>query len=169
MAKPYAKPALAVLVACSLFGAPDALAAKTSWDVAPEMKSKVKRFIKMSPVLQDMRFHKVPNSYVFATNEPKGRMMPVYEFIACLSLTNDGVEMDVDFGDELDIGLYGVSFPGGTWDVQLRLREVEHFEFTDKETAYVVDRLAIGTLQFKNHKKKMRAVRQLTSTCFGGA
>ena len=149
-----------------LLGASGAHGAKTSWDIVPKMKSKVKHFIKTSPVLQDMRFYKAPNSYVFAANEPKSRMMPVYEFLACLSLTNEGAEMNVDSGGGYDIALNGVSFPGGTWDVQLRLKEVEHFEFIDKEIAYVVDRLIIGTLRFRNHKKKMRAVRQLTAACF---
>lgn len=134
------------------------------WRIAPDMKGNVEAYIENATELQDMRFYAVANDWVYANHKDSGQMMRVYDFLACLALTNDGADMDVDWGGGYDIDLSNVTFPGGAWDVQLRLRESH--DKIDKDVIYVVDRLIVGTLNLRNHKTKMRAVRQLLQDCF---
>ena len=136
------------------------------WRIKADMKPQVEEFIKSSPSLEDMRTGTMTEDMVYAVNAPDSRMMRVTELLACLSLSNSGSDMEVDSGGGYDIAIYGVQFPGGTWDVSLRLREVEQIDMLDKRTVYVVDRLIVGTLRMRDRNQKLTAVHNMAEACF---
>ncbi|MEG3619830.1 hypothetical protein V5T82_15295 [Magnetovibrio sp. PR-2] len=140
--------------------------AQAAWTVKDSAKGDVQVIKETSSIFADMRFYKVPNDTVYALNAPDQDLLPVYDFIACLQLTNPDANIEVDHGGGYDIQMDVVDFPGGRWDVQIRLREADQINELDKYKVYLVDRIIIGTLRLRDLNQRVTALRTMSNACY---
>lgn len=139
---------------------------QSQWTVKDSMVAKVNAFVQTSPVLEGMRQNNVPNDMVYGVNDPNKPILPIYELLACLQLTNPGAFIEFYSGGGYNIDIDAVIFPGGTWNVSLRLREVEQIDMLDKRKVYLIDRLVVGTLQMRDLNQRVQAMRQMSRACY---
>ena len=140
--------------------------ALAAWTVQDSSKGNVQSIKDASDIFAQMRIENVPNDMVYALNAPDRALIRVYDLIACLHLTNPKAEMEVDHGGGYEIKLDVVEFPGGTWDVEIRLREDEQINKLDKYPVYILDRFIIGTLRLRDLDQRVQALRQMSSACY---
>lgn len=139
------------------------------WTIKYEMRGKVASFIKNSPIIQEMHEFKLPNAMVYSINNLHGPMLPVYDLLACLHLTNPNSKMEVDSGGGYDIAMQGVQFPGGLWDVDIRFREVQQINMLESQNVYLLDRIIIGVTRLRDTNQKAQVVRQLSKVCYNAS
>jgi len=136
------------------------------WKIKSDIKGKVASFVKSSPIVQEMHEFKLPNVMVYSIDAQQGPMLPVYDLLACLHLSNSKSIMEVDSGGGYDIAMQNVQFPGGVWDVDLRFREVQQINLLETQNVYVLDRIIVGTTRLRDTNQKTQLVRQLSKACF---
>jgi len=156
----------ALFVSVVLITSAWAAGGETPWPIKYDMRDKVASFIKSSPIVQEMHEFKLPNAMVYSINALHGPMLPVYDLLACLSLTNPRSQMEVDSGGGYDITLQDIQFPGGVWDVDIRFREVQQINLLESQNVYLLDRIIIGTTRLRDVNQKTQAVRQLSKACY---
>lgn len=136
-----------------------------SWIIREDMLDDVKDFQDSSPIIRDMLMEKEPNSMVHAVAFDGGKLLPVYELLACLQLTNPKSKMNVDFGGGFDINIDEVTFPGGTWPVYVRIREIDQIKFLEKKTVLVLDKIRIGNMMFTDIERIVPTMKLLSGAC----
>lgn len=154
--------AITLLIASGWAGADEVA---PPWVVKADISDDIDDFIANSPIVQEMRTNNEPNNMVHAVAVDQAKLLPVYELLGCLHLTNPDSKMEVDFGGGFDIIVEDVTFPGGVWSVYLRIREIEQIELLDKITVLVLDKITIDDLVFRDVDQIVRAARLLSSAC----
>ncbi len=137
-----------------------------AWVVKDEAKSKVAAFLKTSPIAAEMRREKEPNKPVRLLKQRAPGLVMSDDLVACLHLTNPDNEITLDSGGGFDIDIHQVKFPGGDWDVHLRIREMQVIDELDSKFVLVLDKMLIGTLRFDDDPKMRKALKLLTKACF---
>ncbi len=159
-----------VVLAGTMFAAPPTAVADNDADAAmtvtTEMREEADDFLENSPLVKRMRRDNEPNLPVRPNDMWADGLIMSNDLVACLHLTNPDVPYEVDSGGGFNLDLRKVTFPGGTWDVHLRIRELERIDKLDKTTVLVLDRLVIGTLRMVGQEQISKAVRLLTKACF---
>ena len=142
--------------------------ASPPWTVEADISDDLDDFIANSPIVQEMRTNPEPNNMVYAVSNDQAdqaQLLPVYELLGCMHLTNPDSKIEVDLGGGFDIIVEDVTFPGGVWSVHLRIREIERIELMDKITDLVLDKITIDDLIFTDVEQIVRAARLLSSAC----
>jgi len=162
---------LCASVALSLItsAAVTAQGAEKSWIINADLKSDVEDFIQNSDIVKEMRTLKLPNTMVYSVDPLHGPMLPIYDLLACLHLTNPKSEMKVDSGGGYDISMAKVTFPGGVWDASIRFREVQQINLLESQNVYLLDRTMVGTTRLRARAQRVRLVQQLSGACFASA
>ena len=140
--------------------------ADVAWTVTGAMQPKVADVLKTSPITAEMRRENEPNRPVRLLRDHAPELVMSDDLVACLHLTNPQNAMTMDSGGGFDIDIDQVTFPGGDWDVHVRIREMQKIDELDSELVLVLDKLIIGALRFIEEAKLKKALRLLTKTCF---
>jgi hypothetical protein len=154
------------ILALTLFLGGMTSAARADWVIRDSVRDAVTELVHTSPSLADMRDNQVPDVGVYSANDPKKKLMPIYELVACLQLTNPATRIAVDWGGGYDIDMDRVQFPGGIWDVHLRFEEVVQINLLEKYKVLLVDRVIVGTRRMRDLDQRVRLLRQLTRACY---
>ena len=157
---------LLTFVSCLVFLAPSSQASDVAWTVKDTMQDTVADFMKASPIAAEMRREGEPSLSVRILEQGAPGLVMSDDLVACLHLSNQNNDMVIDSGGGFDIYLKQVSFPGGKWDVHVRIREFECIDELDKTTILVLDKLIIGALRFRDSQILTNALRLLTNACF---
>lgn len=139
--------------------------ASSPWVIKADISDDLDDFIANSPIVREMRTNNEPNEMVYAVDVDQAPMLPVYELLGCMHLTNPDSKMEVDSGGGFDITIEDVTFPGGVWTVYLRIRQIERIELLDKITMNVLDKISIDDLIFTDIEQIVRTARLLSSAC----
>lgn len=154
-----------------LLGAPGwAMAEDTSegWAVTSDIQDEINTFAKSSPIVEGMRRFNEPDTMVYTLEYSQSPLLPVYDLLACMHLTNPDSKMEVDSGGGFDVTIEDVTFPGGVWPVHVRIREVDRIELLEKYQDFILDKIVIDNLIFRDVDRLVRAIRLLSSVCLEG-
>lgn len=143
-----------------------ATAADVAWTVAPAMQPKVATFLKTSPIAAEMRREYEPNKPVRVLKIRAPGLLMSDDLVACLHLTNPKSSMVIDSGGGFDINITDIEFPGGTWDVYIRVRELQKIDEINSTLVLVLDKMHIGNLIINDEERLTKGVKLLTKACY---
>ena len=92
-------------------------------------------------------------------------LLPLYDLVACFSLTNPKSALDVELGKGVHITVDKARFRKGKWDAVVHLAEHTRIEKFDKERYFLLDLVRVGVSELKKRKHKIGAVRILAEAC----
>ena len=158
-------------ISCALamaLAASPALAGDTGWSIhgnIADAEGMAKANSKSVGALKDAD---IENRMVYGTAVGRGPMLPLYDMIACIELSNPASSIDVRTGKAVDVTVRKAAFPGGTWDTKIRIGEKTEFRELDKRSELVLQRVKVGTLEMNDKKDWIHAIRWLTRSCRDG-
>ena len=138
---------------------------RTPWTIPVDTQADVDAFLISSPIVTDMIRENEPNDLVYIGTKDGSALLPAYELLACLHLTNPKSKMTVDFGGGFDIDMDDVTFPGGVWPVYVRIREIERIDDLDKKIVLILDKIRIGNLTMRKTDIITKTMRVLLGAC----
>jgi hypothetical protein len=158
--------ALLVLAAMILLAPLSYAAGPKPWRVSAEASPGVKTFKRKSMFIEDMRIYDMGNWMVYGGDRHhRIPLLPIYDLIACFSLTNPDSLLDVESGGGVEITVDGARFKKGKWDSVVRLTEHTRIEKFDKELYLLLDLVRVGASDLKKSKHKIGVVRIMAEAC----
>lgn len=157
---------LLVLAAMVLLAPMSHAAGPQPWGVSVKAQPKVKAFKRKSTLIEDMRAYGMGNWMVHGGGKhDRVALMPLYDLVACFSLTNPKSALDVELGKGVHITVDKARFRKGKWDAVVHLAEHTRIEKFDKERYFLLDLVRVGVSELKKRKHKIGAVRILAEAC----
>ena len=158
--------ALLMLAAIILLAPLSYAAGPKPWRVSAEARPAVKAFKRKSMFIEDMQINDMGNWMVYGGGKhDRVPLMPIYDLIACFSLTNPDSPMDVESGGGVHIAVDDARFKKGKWHAVVRLTEHTRIEKFDKVRYLLLDLVRVGVSELKKRKHKIGVVRIMAEAC----
>ena len=157
---------LFVLASALPFGGAEA-ANEYDWGVSENMKAAVEKFNKTSDVVSDLRDYGVANDHVYVKETDHETLMRIYDFLACIQLTNPDADIEVDSGGGFDISIDSIAFANGNWPVDIRISVVNTIVKMEKYAVSILEKITVGSLVFTDVDRMTNSVQLMTAKCRG--
>jgi|GEM_PF-1958226 len=143
------------------------------WPVRENLSLRIANFKVESPVLEHMRNNDFPNDMTFApsgdgngTDDASNiKMMPIYELLACMHITNPESDMSVNAGGGYDITVKNAKFAHGSWDARVMITERAAINLLEADKTLLLSKVVVGDITMGTNDQRRETVKMLVANC----
>ncbi len=150
----------------ALLVSPETASAGQGWVIKDSMTPLIKDFEANADELDNFRNFDIPNDFVYIKDSGEGPLLPIYDLIACIKLTNPDSEIITGgFGGSLDVAIDSVAFAKGSWPVKINVTRNNKLRDLKMVSTYTLKTLRIGANGLTDTDQMVNALRLMTKAC----